>query len=755
MLFAAREPVTAKFSAPGIPELKLSGLLAADALALLGATTPLLAQEVAERLVTLAAGNPLALLEFPRALRPASAEGHAPLDEPLPVRADTERTFFGRAAGLSAETRRALLLVAAGDPEEHEAIRRALSWNGAEASALAEAEATGLIELGRLRFSHPLARSAVYHSAPQDERRAAHAALGAASTELDRRAWHLAAASDQPDEDVAALLEGAADAARRRGGVAAEAKALERAARLTPDQETGARRLYKAALAAEAAGWLSQAEVMLRDAADILTDRDLRARAVARRSYLLFDRGEFDRAFQIAVEALDRARPAEAVVLLTESGAIHVLHHRLDIPTAVATAEKAWRLAGTALVPTPSLAYVLAWNWALSGRAGEALSMARSSLDRLDPSTVAAIDLGSALLYLEDYPRAREVLERVVGRLRETYASGTLSYALSQLAKLELRSGDIARAYELELESQQLTDPLPNDVALADNLAWLALMESMLGRAESRAHAERALTIAESRNDHWNVARARAALGSDALARSDASEAVRWLEPAVAVATRGGVEHPNFLRIDADLIEGLARVGRIEEARRHLARLEEQAESTGSAWGRAVAARCRAFVSPDPDFEEAFDTALECHDRDPSALERARTALCLGERLRRAGRRKSAREHLRDALDAFQRAGSPPWAERARNELAASGEQLRRREAQATESLTPQEVQIALLVAEGLSNREMAARLFLSVKTVEFHLTRIYRKLRVHSRSELVRHMLMEMDPEVRLPPLA
>lgn len=160
-------------------------------------------------------------------------------------------------------------------------------------------------------------------------------------------------------------------------------------------------------------------------------------------------------------------------------------------------------------------------------------------------------------------------------------------------------------------------------------------------------------------------------------------------------------------------------------------------------------------MSSDADFERAFDHALECHDNDPSALERARTALCFGERLRRAGRRTSAREHLRDALDAFQLAGSLPWAERARNELAASGEHPRSRGATTTGALTPQELQIALLVAEGLSNRDLATRLFLSVKTVEFHLTRIYRKLGVHSRSELVRRMLTEMGQAVRSTPPA
>ena len=167
MLFAARELVTTMFSAPGMPELQLKGLLAPEALSLLRVTAPRLAPEVAERLVAVTEGNPLALLEIPRALGTASAQGHAPLDDPLPVSAETERAFFGRAAELSAEARRALVLVAAGDPGEHEAIRRALSSNGGKSSALAEAEATGLLEPRRLHFTHPLARSAVYHSAPK------------------------------------------------------------------------------------------------------------------------------------------------------------------------------------------------------------------------------------------------------------------------------------------------------------------------------------------------------------------------------------------------------------------------------------------------------------------------------------------------------------------------------------------------------------------------------------------------------------
>ena len=526
--------------------------------------------------------------------------------------------------------------------------------------------------------------------------------------------WHLAAATDLPDEGVAALLEEAAAAARRRGGVAAEARALDRAARLSPDRETGARRLYGAAVAAEAAGWLTYSEAMLRDAAERTTDPALRARAIARRSYLLFDRGEFDRAYTLAVEAADRAGPEEAALLLTTSGAIDVLHHRLDIPAAVGIAERAWRLEGTVTPPSLDACYRLAWNWGVSGRSEEALSVVRPCINRLDPATVVAIDVGTALLYLEDYPHAREVLERAVRRMRDAYASGSLSYALSQLAKLELRTGNLTRGYELELESQELTESLGNDVALADNLAWLGLMESMLGRAEYRSHAESGLAVAEARHDSWNAVRARAALGSGALALGEVADAASWLGSAVTMTERGGIGHPNWFRVDADLVEALVRLGDLESARHRLAGFEERAESAGSAWGLAAAARCQAFVSSDADLTEAFERALALHDLEPSRFERARTELCYGERLRRAGLRQRARELLRAALGEFERAGAQPWADRARKELAASGEHLRRREATMSEQLTPQELQIALLVADGLSNRDVGARLFLS-----------------------------------------
>jgi DNA-binding CsgD family transcriptional regulator len=744
MLFAAREPETATFAAPGLPELTVLGLPPAEARALLSVTTPALADRSAERLVEVARGNPLALLEIPRAMSPEQRAGRDPPDKPLPVGAEIQRVFVARAHALSPEAQSALLLVAAGDPGDAETFWKAIAAADLEGRAVAEAQAAGLLRRERLDFCHPLARSAVYQTAPPADRRAAHAALARVTLAPDRRAWHLAAAAEHPDEAVAKALEAAASDARRRGGVTAEARALEQAARLTADDEPRARRLLEAALAAEAGGWLDHAEAMLAEVASLTEDAALRARAIARRSYLLFDQAEFVQAHSIAMQEAERAAPQEAALVLT--GVVRVLTRHFDVPAALATAQRALALAGSSTTDPTNEAVLdflqnLAWTQALAGQVEEPLALVRELVSRVDPGSLIAIDVANVFLYLEDYETARELLEGVVERSRAADAPGVLYYALDQLAKVETRAGSLTRAYALELECLGLTPPGDN-LGVAACLAWLGLVEGMLGRAEAHAHTEEALRKAEPGGDHYNAVRARGALGLQALALGEPSAALDWLKPAVTMLTEGGVQNPNWFRVDADLIEALTRVDRIEEARRHLSRLEEQSEATHGRWARAAAARCRAFLSEDGELPNTFDKALKLHDDDTSAFERARTELCYGERLRRAGQRRSARAQLRTALETFERIGAEPWAERSRVELRATGEHIRRRDPTTPEQLTPQELQIALVVAEGMTNREIAARLFLSPKTVEFHLTRIYRKLAIHSRSELVRRML-------------
>jgi DNA-binding CsgD family transcriptional regulator len=306
---------------------------------------------------------------------------------------------------------------------------------------------------------------------------------------------------------------------------------------------------------------------------------------------------------------------------------------------------------------------------------------------------------------------------------------------------LDARTGRLAQAYALALEALQLTESLGTDTATAACLARLAHIEAILGRcADAVEHGRRSLQISETRGDCWNIVRARAALGLEALARGDAAATVTWLAPAAEMLASGGHQLRNNFRLDGDLIEAHVRLGETHQAERQLADLLEHAEESQSPWALAVGARCRALVAEDGDVDEAFAAALELQAGEPSAWERARTELVYGERLRRRRQPRAAREQLHAALTTFERLGSKPWADRARAELRASGERLRpRRDSAAHDQLTPQELQVSLAAADGLTSKEIGTRLFLSPKTVDFHLGRAYRKLDVRSRAELIK----------------
>ena len=737
MLFAVRDPAPANFSGPGLAELRLRGLTADQAKALLATTAPTLAPAELDRLVKAAGGNPLALLEFAPGMAASTAS-----DGPLPVSEAVERTFLERASRLSADARRALLLVAVSGSDAPEVLWTALELEHISADSLGEAERAGLIVQGRRPdFSHPLARSAIYHGAPPADRRAAHRVLAASTTEPDRGAWHEAMAATAPDEDVAAALDEAAAKARARGGLSAEAAALERAARLTPDAEARARRLFRAGLAADACARFEQAEELFAEASELTSDHELRADAVARRSYLVFNRGDFEAAIELANREAERVAPAIAARLLTSSGVIHALIHALDIPAARRTAERAAELAGgEEAANDPDIRHMLAWAWELSGLREQALEVIRECAGQVDVGTVLAVDVANRFLFLEDYDSAQELFDRVVAYDREVGALQFLGYALDMRSLLDARTGRLAPAYALALEALQLTESLGTDTATAACLARLAHIEAILGRsADAVEHGRRSLQISEKRGDHWNIVRARSALGLEALARGDAAGTVTWLAPAAEMLASGELRLRNDFRLDGDLIEAYVRLGETREAERNLADLLEHAEESRSPWALAVGARCRALVAEEGDVDEAFAAALELQASEPSAWERARTELAYGERLRRCRQPRAAREQLHAALTSFERLGSKPWADRARAELRASGERLRRRDPAAHDQLTPQELQVSLAAADGLTSKEIGARLFLSPKTVDFHLGRAYRKLDVKSRAELIK----------------
>jgi DNA-binding CsgD family transcriptional regulator len=309
-------------------------------------------------------------------------------------------------------------------------------------------------------------------------------------------------------------------------------------------------------------------------------------------------------------------------------------------------------------------------------------------------------------------------------------------------AQLEWYSGNLQRAYAHALEAAAVVEEMGTPQGIDECACRLATFEAVLGREEdSRRHARSALDSALQLGDTWNAAKARNALGLLALVTGDALSAAEQLAAGVGALEDGGVGNPNHFRAHPDLVEAYVRLGRTDDAEPVAAALERRAEATRIPWTVAAARRCRAVITENEDAaREAFEDALQLDD-GASAFERARTQLCFGEHLRRHGRRRDSRIHLGAALEVFEASGARPWAERTRAELRASGLTLQRREPAVQEQLTQQELQVARLVADGKTNREVAATLFLSPKTIEFHLTHIYRKLDIHSRSELVRRI--------------
>ncbi|MFZ1879833.1 MAG: LuxR C-terminal-related transcriptional regulator [Gaiellaceae bacterium] len=759
MLFGVREPDVRTFAPPGVPELRLSGLARPAARRLLAAQLPAGATAlVADQIIELAGGNPLALTELPQSLTAAELLGTVPVQEPFRVATAVSQGFLRRATRLPDSSQRALLLVAASDVTDLRVVTRALALLDLDASSLGPAETAGLITLGStVGFSHPLVRSAVYGAAADGERNAAHRALAESAEEPDRQAWHLASATRDPDETLASRLVDAAESARRSGGVWAEAKALERAARLTPDPSARARRLARAGDAAYRAGRLERADSLLEEAITGGLEADEFARAQARRAYIRVERGELDDALRLMIEGADQleaADPNAAATLLTNAAT--AVHHRLEIPRSLELAERAWQLAGAAAVDDPELCHIVSFQRLFAGQVSEAMDLGWRCAQLVEDDTegrIVVADAASTLLYAGEVDAARRLLERAIVASRAANALGDLGYSLFTFAQVEWYSANLERAYHLALEAAQIIEELAIPQTFDDCLSRLAMFEAVLGRDDdSRDHARRALDSSMRLNDRKNEVRARSALGMLALSNGDAETALTQLAAAVDALETGGAGNPNQFRIHADLVEAYVRLGRTNEAQPVVASLERHAQVTGITWTLGAAMRCRALVTSDPATSEAAFAEALGHHETCGAFEHARTQLCFGETLRRRGLRRDSRQHLAAALETFERLKAIPWAERTRAELRASGKTVRRREPAEQDQLTPQELQIANLVSQGKPNRDIAQILFVSPKTVEFHLTRVYRKLEIHSRSELVRLLTTgESDTNVQV----
>ncbi|MDQ6882946.1 MAG: LuxR family transcriptional regulator [Candidatus Dormibacteraeota bacterium] len=761
LLFAVREGEPIEFRPPGVPELVLGGLDydAARDLIAHSAASPVSAV-VVDRMQDATRGNPLAILESLQVLSPEQLAGMAPLEEPLPTGPGIQRSYERRVARLTDETRKTLLLVAASGSGSIDEVRRAGDAFGARLSALDRAEVAGLIRNDglRLQFQHPLIRAAVYHGATAPDRRAAHAALATALTDsksLVARAWHLAAAAQGEDEQVAATLAAAAVEARGRSGLAAASRAFERAARLTPDSEQRAARLHEAGTDAYVGGESQRGIALLDEARELAGEIPLQAAIAHSRARAEMWTGSPARARRILLHAVDQiedADPASATLMLVDAATTAIQEGDVEadfkgtVTEALRVAERAYRV-GLRAGGQPEAAAAGAYGKALlafvrpdQSQRDEAHRLLLQSLEAIDEGeslqlAVQLINSAASFLFYEEFDRMRVPLESLIAAARNASAPGALPYALGHLSELDFRTGRWAQAYAEASEAVALATELGHMFSLIYALACLGWIEAARGmEADCRAHLTRLAGVSPHAKTIVGGYSARIG-GLLHLGYGRNEEAITYLEPlSTLLRSTALVAAPWLFQETPDLIEAYVHVGRRSDAALALAAFDNQAAVTIGTWSRAAAERCRGLL--EDDFAPAFKSALKLHDSTSMPFERARTELCYGERLRRAKQRSEAREHLHWALDTFEAIGAEPWAERARNELRATGETIRRGRA-ATDDLTLQELQVALKVAEGKTNREAAAALFISPKTVEAHLSRIYSKLGLRSRTEL------------------
>jgi DNA-binding CsgD family transcriptional regulator len=700
--------------------------------------------------ISAAHGNPLALLEVSGLLSPDERLGTEPFPDPVPVGDAIGNAFRRRIAVLDPEAQAALLVAALDLSGEAGVVLAAVAELGLERASLERAEQARLVELApRFRFLHPLIRAVTVHNAEAGAVRVAHRALAAAlpeSASAHRRTRHLALAATGPDESLARALEASAADARARSGFAAAASSSERAARLTPDPALRAQRLINAASDCQLAGRFTLGNALADEALTLADDPAVRSEAQQLRARAeLLDGRPMDAHSRLVAEAerLAPTHPDQAGGLLADA-ALACMAAGVPRP-ALEAARRAHELSAPNGPTGPLAAIAYAEALILVGEAAGAdvlLGDAARSVAGAAPMSSSQIAMSRAgfLMVMGAYGEARASAEQLVGVARAASAPSMLPYGLATLAEIDFRTGNWTAAAARGAEAAQMAEETSQTTHMAYALIGVAKIAAGRGdRATCLTVTARLLDLATQRGIgmlllYVPAVRAFLALGEGAL-----EEAIASGEEIARESRERGLREPGVIWWAPDLIEAYMRSGRREDAADVLARFHQEAEMTGRLWARAAAARCRGLLAPDDGFENAFAEALELHSETP--FEQARTQLCLGERRRRSGRRIDARGTLRSALATFDRLEAHPWANRTRAELRASGESARRRVATAPEQLTSHEMRVALMVAQGATNREAAAQLFLSAKTIDFHLGNIYRKLGIRSRTELARQL--------------
>jgi DNA-binding CsgD family transcriptional regulator len=753
LVFAARVPSD---DLAGLPELVVAGLRDEDARALLESvlTGPLDAR-VREQIVAETRGNPLALLELPRGASPATMAGGFGPPDARSLSGSIEESFRRQLDALPDQTRRLMQLAAADPVGEPMLVWRAAERLGIGPEAATPADDAGLLEFGaRVRFRHPLVRSAAYRSACLQDRHEVHSALAEATDpeiDPDRRAWHRAQATPGPDENVAAELERSASRAQARGGLAAAAAFLERAAMLTPEPARRAQRLLAAARAKRDAGALD-ASLELLVAVEVGPLDALRTAEMEQlRGRIAFDQRRVSDAARLLLSAARRLEPLNADSAREtyfEALGAAMWAGGLDIPGSVLAAAEAARAAPPGPDPPRAVDVLLdafamrvADGYAAAApmltRAMELLLAVNVGNDEAGGWLWLALSRASSIIALElwDAESWHALAVRQVQFARETGALVHLQFALAFLARTHLLAGELTTGARLIEEDRLIAEATGNPpVGTAEMMlaAWRGqdAAASELIEATLREAAVRGLGVIP--------ATYAASVLHNGLGRHDAARDAAW-----RVFERDPVGYGPL--VVPELAEAASRTGDTPFVRATLEWISERTRATPTEWALGIEARVRALLNDGDSAESLYRESITRLARTRVRVELARAHLLYGEWLRRERRRIDAREQLRTAHGMLDAMGVEGFAERARRELLATGETARKRTIETRDDLTAQEAQIARLARDGLSNPEIGARLFISPHTVQYHLRKVFTKLDISSRNQLDR--VLPSDP--------
>ena len=745
LVFAARESGE---ELKGLPELEVPGLRDEDARALLGSVVQfLLDEQIRDRIVAETRGNPLALLELPRGLTATQLAGGFGLLGAQPLSGRIEESFLRRLDALPDDVRR-LLLVAAAEPVGNPL----LVWQAAERLDIAPRSADaldtdGLLAIGeRVTFRHPLVRSAVYRSAGAGERRAAHMALAEVTDrgeDPDRRAWHLAMAATGPDEEVARELEQSAGRAQARGGLAAAASFLQRAVALTADPARRADRVLAAAQASLDAGAFDEALGLLATARAGPLDQLQRARVDLLHAEAAYSQSRGSDAPLLLLrvaETLEPLDPKLARETYLDAWSAALFAGRFAGSAGLLEVSREVRRAPKPAEPLrPSDLLLDGFSLAFTdGRHAAAPSLKRAA-DGFAGSGVTTEEVlrwgwlaTAAAVTVWDFDTCLAVARREVETAHESGALTVLAVGLNVLAQAVALSGEFEQAAGLIAEADAVREATGAQVAPYGALVLAGL----------RGREANAASLIDATIEKATAGGQGTAVQYAQWARSVLLNGLARYEEALGAAEDASDDAPElFVSAWAtlELIEAAARTGRSERALDGLARISEHVDASPTDWGLAVVARSRAILSEGETAEDLYREAIDGLSRTRLRPELARAHLLFGEWLRRENRRVDARAQLRTAHEMLAAIGMEAFAERARTELLATGETVRKRSVDARDELTTQERQIAALARDGLSNPEIGTRLFLSPRTVEWHLRKVFTKLGISSRRELGR----------------